>query len=66
MQKFFIAIVLALTFASAFAAYTTANYEIAPVSVVQDSDTNFTNTNVLSLASLYSWQSSPPRCEYYR
>jgi hypothetical protein len=55
MQKSFIAIALALTLTSAFAAYTASNYVAAPVVVAQDSETNFTNASyALSLASITS------------
>jgi hypothetical protein len=54
MQKSFIAIALALTLTSAFAAYTATNYVTAPMSVAADSDTNFTNQSALGLASLTS------------
>jgi hypothetical protein len=59
MQKSFIAIALALTLTSAFAAYTAQNYVTNPVVVAQDTETNFTNqtnTNTpkgsLNLASI--------------
>jgi hypothetical protein len=54
MQKPFIAIALALTLTSAFAAYTAQNYAKAPAPAVADSETNFTNTNLLTLASITS------------
>jgi hypothetical protein len=54
MQKSFIAIALALTLTSAFAAYTATNYVTAPISVAADSDTNYTNQTALGLASITS------------
>jgi hypothetical protein len=51
MQKSLIAIALALTLSSAFAAYTATNYVKAPQPVAADNETNFTNGN-LSLASI--------------
>jgi hypothetical protein len=54
MQKSFIAIALALTLTSAFAAYTATNYVAAPVTVAADTDTNFTTTGLLTLASITS------------
>jgi hypothetical protein len=54
MQKSFIAIALALTLTSAFAAYTATNYVTAPVSVAADSDTNYTNQSAIGLASITS------------
>jgi hypothetical protein len=55
MQKAFITIALALTLTSAFAytaGWTVTNWVKGPISVVQDSETNFTNATYLSLNSL--------------
>jgi hypothetical protein len=54
MQKSFIAIALALTLASAFAGYVPQNYVKAPATVAADTETNFTNSNLLTLASITS------------
>lgn len=53
MQRTFVVIALALTLTCAFAGYSTQNYVKAPVQVVQDGDTNFTNMSAgVSLASV--------------
>jgi hypothetical protein len=54
MQKSFIAIALALTLTSAFAAYTASNYVTTPISVAADNDTSYTNQSAISLASITS------------
>jgi hypothetical protein len=57
MQKSFIAIALALTLTSAFAAYTPSNFVSGPVVAAADSDTNYTNQTApapLTLASVNS------------
>jgi hypothetical protein len=46
MQKSIIAIALALTLTCAFASYTPNNYIKAPVTVIQDSETNYTSGNL--------------------
>jgi hypothetical protein len=53
MQKFIIAIALALTLTCASAAYNSSNYVKGPIVAVQDSEYNYTNmTGPLTLASV--------------
>lgn len=52
MRNTFVAIALALTLYSAFAIFSTKNFIKAPFTVVQDSDTNFTNKTYIALASI--------------
>jgi len=54
MQKSFIAIALALTLTSTFAAYTATNYVTNPTPVAADTDYNYTNQTTLGLASITS------------
>jgi hypothetical protein len=54
MQKFFIAIALALALTSAFAGYSTQNYVKPPVQAAADNETGFTNVSTLTLAAVTS------------
>lgn len=52
MRKIFVVIALAVTLRCAFSAYETKNYAKDPISIIEDSDINFTNMSALRLDSL--------------